>query len=402
MEQIIKSEQVEREIIKDIESEYGVAALIKHETLVTRKLWEKIFTDDEKEFLDFYYETKAKDSVVFVISREKNISQESIVAMLHLTPYAAALRRNPPLPGADKVPCMADIVKADVNSISKLATDEMYRNRGYAKKLIASALEYQNCMKVPFTFVKSENDAFFEKYGFSYIYDKTKYELNKNIISEDMLRRAEQGEKVVIEDGVIIETVEKKELLTLAHFVNANLCKIYGLFNIRSAIYYEKLQKELMAKGGNIYQIVKDNQLLGYFTYINKCTESVIEVVFADEYYEDKYFYKTTDKEPAVMARVVNLPEMLKYIRSKGKVTIAVRVIDPIMVDNDGLFIWYIDEKGSHMVKQDEDEAGLKYRPEITVTIGELTAFFFEYIKLKRNMKFDSIYLTGPVFINEG
>ena len=54
MEQIIKSEQVEREIIKDIESEYGVAALIKHETLVTRKLWEKIFTDDEKEFLDFF------------------------------------------------------------------------------------------------------------------------------------------------------------------------------------------------------------------------------------------------------------------------------------------------------------------------------------------------------------
>ena len=91
MEQIIKSEQVEREIIKDIESEHGVAALIKHETLVTRKLWEKIFTDDEKEFLDFYYETKAKDSVVFVISREKNISQESIVAMLHLTPQSIIL-----------------------------------------------------------------------------------------------------------------------------------------------------------------------------------------------------------------------------------------------------------------------------------------------------------------------
>lgn len=40
-------------------------------------------------------------------------------------------------------------------------------------------------------------------------------------------------------------------------------------------------------------------------------------------------------------------------------------------------------------------------RPEVTTTIGEFTAFIFEYMKLKQSAKFDSIYLAGPVSVND-
>ena len=103
------------------------------------------------------------------------------------------------------------------------------------------------------------------------------------------------------------------------------------------------------------------------------------------------------------MARIVNLSEMLKLVASQGKVTIAVRIYDEMIAQNNGLFIWYLDEHGSYMERIEEDEKIKSYqmRPELTVTIGELTAFFFEYIKLKENLKFDSIYLTGPAWVNE-
>ena len=103
------------------------------------------------------------------------------------------------------------------------------------------------------------------------------------------------------------------------------------------------------------------------------------------------------------MARIVNLPEILKHVAAHGKVTIAIRLKDSVIAENDGLFLWYLDEKGSRMERVEETKQSeeTSMRPEVTVTIGEFTAFLFEYIKLKQNMKFDSIYLSGPAWINE-
>ena len=58
---------------------------------------------------------------------------------------------------------------------------------------------------------------------------------------------------------------------------------------------------------------------------------------------------------------------------------------------------------GSYMerVEQSDDGQDSSMRPEVTATIGEFTAFIFEYIQLKRNVKFDSIYLSGPIWMND-
>ena len=400
MEQVIQAALKEKEIRSQIENEYEVKTLCKEEIVKTRALWREAFPEYTESVLDFYFQNRAEEGIAFVVENEE------IVSMLNLHPYSAAIRRNPPLPGKNRIPCMADVVRVDTNYMAGFATKEAYQRHGYGKRVMEGALRYQYSMNVPFMFVSANenNDTVLKKMGFHYIYDSPQYELDHDLISMEMLERAEAGEIVKMSpSNITLSVVNKEKLLTLAHFVNANLCKKYGLFMIRSAVYYERLQREVMSRGGNIFIIMENDKIIGYFSLTRDKNEELQEVVFEKQSDIDRYIYTSKDRKPSVMARIVNLSEMLKLVSAQGKVTIAVRIYDDLIDENNGLFIWYLDEHGSYMEKIEEDEniKSQQMRPELTVSIGELTAFFFEYIKLKENLKFDSIYLSGPAWISE-
>ncbi|MBO5031958.1 MAG: GNAT family N-acetyltransferase [Lachnospiraceae bacterium] len=398
MEQVLKAQEAERKIRKRIETAFGLCILNGEAVTEARQLWEEAFPEVSKDFLDYYFEQRVKDNIVFAIKND------TIQSILHLTPYSAAMRRNPPLPGAGRLPCMADVLRVDTNVIHAAATQKAYRNQGYMRKVLTGALEYQRERQIPFCLAEPENGEFFEHFGFHYIYDRPQYELNTEIISMQMLKRAADGETVHLNpSNITLTAADKDSLLSLAHFVNANLCRHYGLFNIRSAAYYERFLSELQTYGGNLYQIMENGKRKGYFAYTQEKECSIREAVFENESDIDRYFYTTKGRKPAVMARIVNLPEILKHVAAHGKVTIAIRLKDSVIAENDGLFLWYLDEKGSRMERVEETKQSeeTSMRPEVTVTIGEFTAFLFEYIKLKQNMKFDSIYLSGPAWINE-
>ena len=177
---------------------------------------------------------------------------------------------------------------------------------------------------------------------------------------------------------------------------------------VRSAAYCEFEQAKLLGSGGNLFQIMENGVRKGCFACTDTGADSVREVVFDQTF--DRKCYIVTEKAaegkgPAFMARIVNLPEMLGHVTGNGQITIAIRIHDPVIAENDGLFIWYIDEKGSRMERVEEPGTGgvddASMRPEVTVTIGELTAFLFGHIRLKQNAKFDSIYLAGPAWLDD-
>lgn len=325
------------------------------------------------------------------------MNEESPVDVLHLLPYSAAMRRVPPLPGANRLPCMADVVRVDTDCV--YLDDE---NLVYGRNALEAALTYQVERKVPFALASAEKMPFLADYGFAPINDRAQYILNQEQITEEMLQRAEKGEVIsLIPSTVTLSVLHKNGLMTLAHFANANLCKKYGLFMIRSAVYYQRLLTQLTQQNGNIFVIMENSRLKGYFILKRNGQFRIQEAIFENVHDFDRYFTVEKSKEPAVIARVVNMAEMLKHIASRGKVTIAIQIEDDMISDNDGLFIWYLDENGSRMERVDMDAGNLSMRPELTVTIGELTSFFFGYRKLKENLKFDSIYLSGPVYVNE-
>lgn len=400
MEQMYTDAWEEKETRKKIEAEFGITSLSGEAVKATRDLWQEAVPGTSGKFLDYYFENRAKDNVVFAVKKEK------VQSMLHLTPYAAAMRRKPPVSGVRRPPCMADVARVEANLISVAATDAAYRQKGCMRKLLPGALAYQQRRNVPFCFVRTADGAFFERFGFHYIYDEPQYELDTERISMEMLECAADGGTVVLDRNphrITLTAADNDSLLSLAHFVNANLCRSYGLFNIRSAVYYERLLAELKSRDGNLCQIMEDGNRKGYFAYTNDDACRIREVVFEQESDIGKYFHVAKEKKPAVMARIVNLSEMVKHISCNGKVTVAVRLKDPVLAENDGFFIWYIEETGSRMerVEQTNDSDEPSMRPEFTATIGEFTAFLFEYKKLKQNLKFDSIYLSGPAWMTE-
>lgn len=370
MEQIVKSDVIEKAIRSGIETEFQVVLACDG------------------------------DDIVFT-AKEENSANPLSLSQVH---YAAAIRRNPPLSGQNRTLCMADIVRVNTNYIAVSGIDDSVEQNENIKRLLRGSLAYQNRMQIPFTMLNSDQSERFEPYGFHYIYNAPCYKLHKEIFTAERLQQAVEGERVVLDKpNITLSVLDKNGLLPLAHFVNAVLCKKYGLFIIRNALYFENLQKKAAENGGTIYQIKEGSRLIGYFLYYNGEKEWISEAVFEDEENIACYLEEVEPRKPRVLARIVNLHEMLKHISSKGKVTVAIRLIDPIIMENDGLFIWYLDEKGSYMerVQKTQTEDGSAMRPEITTTIGGLTAFLFEYIKLKDSLKFESIYLTGPAWITE-
>ncbi len=396
MEQVIQAEMLEEKIRFEIEDEYSVKILQKDKIEETKALWREAFPQASDEYLNFYFQNRTSDALAFVESDE-----QQMVSMLHLLPYSTAMRRNPPSPGYNRLPCMADVVRVDTNFISGLISKEAYRNHGNAQRVLKSALEYQNRMKVPFTFMTAEQEELAREHGFYPIYERELYELKKEQISKEMLQRAHEGEKLELETGHVLSALDKSELLSLAHFVNANLCRTYGMFHIRSAVYYENLHNEALSKNGDIFMLRKDGKIVGYFVFFDEREEYVKEVIFEKKNELEHFFYCEHEKKPYIMARIVNLSEILKHISSNGKVTVAVRINDPVMPENDGLFIWYLNEMGSYLERVEETDKLSQYRPELTVSIGELTAFLFEQIELKKSLKFESMYLSGPVWLND-
>lgn len=214
-----------------------------------------------------------------------------------------------------------------------------------------------------------------------------------------MLEKAANGGVVPLNgQNTVLKAADSSSLLALGHFVNANLCRRYGFFVIRTAAYYERFRKELQGTGGDLFLIAENEQIKGYFAYTKSGGGSIREAVFASPSDRERYLLENGDKKPAVMARIINLPEMLRHISGNVKTTIAIRLSDPVLAKNDGDFIWYLNEEGSYMERVEQT---VSTRPEVSATIGEFTAFIFEYITLKQNAKFDNIYLAGPVWMNE-
>ena len=87
------------------------------------------------------------------------IQKEEVQSMLQLTSCIAAMRRIPSSVGANRLPCMADIERVGLDRISAASTRTAYRRKGFMRRLMSGALEYQNQMRVPLCLVEAGNTA---------------------------------------------------------------------------------------------------------------------------------------------------------------------------------------------------------------------------------------------------
>lgn len=244
-----------QEISKGLEMEM-VKKLDKQEKMSTRSLWEEIFSEDTKEFLDYYYQEKIKENEVLGI-----YEKDQLVSMLHLNPY--------------KISFHGKIINSDY--IVAVATKEEYRHQGKMAELLKGAFELTKEKKHPFVFLMPAKEVIYRPFGFETVYWRQDYCIQKKE------QWKEERENHIIIEEIYGNCPEKVEQLIkkLTEYSNKILKEKYQMYAVRDFAYYEMLLKEQESQKGTIVigREKESGELCGYCFLTREGETELREVV---------------------------------------------------------------------------------------------------------------------------
>ena len=269
--------------------------LPKKEHWRTRELWERIFTEDTSEFLDYYYSVKAAENDIYVIE-----DAGEIVAMLHLNPYRMRIEGE----------------LYDTHYIVAVATDENYRKKGLMKRLLECAMRAMKRRGEPFTFLMPASESIYRGFGFKRIYEQPSSEIAGKF-----------------DENSDLEFVPAKEedCLEIAMFANYYL-RDYDVVTWRTEHHYQVLLKEFESENGGILLAKKGGKIKGFCCYANEGHLEIREPMFRNEEILKHCIYQFTKdettevlcvgygnqkKEPMIMAKILNPELQLDFKKAK-------------------------------------------------------------------------------------
>ena len=204
--------------------------LERYEHIKTRSLWEEIFKEDTKEFLDYYYSVKALENEIYVIEEDNKI-----VSMLHLNPYQMRIGNE----------------IFQTHYIVAVATDENYRKRGYMAKLLNRAMQIIQKRGEPFTFLMPAAEEIYKPFGFEFVYEQ---------------KRGMVTGKAYGESSIVFVMATENDCQDIADCANEFL-KDYDVVTWRDASYYETLLAEQASENGGILLAKEGEKLVGVFCF---------------------------------------------------------------------------------------------------------------------------------------
>lgn len=257
------------------------------EHIRTRKLWEKIFTEDTEEFLDYYYLVKVRDNEIYVIE-----DGDDIVSMLHLNPYKMRVGNQ----------------IYQTHYIVAVATDERYRKRGLMRQLLTHAMQVMAGREEPFAFLMPASEAIYKPFGFEFVYEQKQGRVKGKQYTDTMME-------------VVLAT--KEDCKAISDFANQMLQE-YDVVTWRDATYYKTLLSELKSEDGGILLTKRDGRIEGVFCYAYGCEKKenliIREPLFCNTEDLQYAIYKLTgndieevqcigygeETKPIIMAKVLN------------------------------------------------------------------------------------------------
>lgn len=324
-----------------------IKTLVNAECKRTRQLWEEVFWEDSKRFTDYYFEQKAPDNIAYVIG------EEPFDAMMFRTSYDVQIGEE----------------QRRLSYLVGVGTREACRHRGYMRSLLLYSFRKMYEEKLPFTFLMPADPAIYEPFDFRYIYEKEVWKPVGKIpeTTEGNIR----GEGP--DDGLysVSKLREKKPLLPLmnllAEFANTILSKRCRIYVHRDEAYYERQWKELKAQNGDIYVLWEQGRIVAFYLYAKEGGEVFIQEVLEEEEGKLKGLKKNGEKKPSIMARILHLEEMLKLVRTKEEKRVVIRIKDPLIAENEGVYDWEITPKESRVTRLDPST-----KAELCMSVSEL------------------------------
>lgn len=252
--------------------------------LDTRKLYEEVFSKDEKSFVDYYYQEKTKDNIIYVVREDNDIQ-----AMLHLNPYTLMVN------GTEK----------ESYYIVAVATRKEYRGRRYMAGLLRESLLDMYQAGVTFTYLMPAAEAIYLPHDF-----RTMYEQNIEYYAPE--------EKLA--ESITVQAAEDKDCDEIAAWAQKELAGKYQVYAKRDKNYYERLLKELACEDGKLIIYRKDGQ--------------IVDVI---PYYEESKETEEAEKQeakPKIMIRIVDVRRMLMSLKLKSLMAVSFQVTDPLIPEN--------------------------------------------------------------------
>lgn len=343
----------------------------------TRKLWETVFSEDTREFLDYYYFLKTRDNEIFVMEEEGRIC-----SMIHLNPYTLRIEEDFRL----------------CHYIVGVATGEPFRKRGYMGMLLRRAMQEMYGRKEPFTFLMPAAERIYTPYDFRFVYDQRQTEELK---PEDFLRTPDTS--VLFQDASLGDAREAAAFAETHFAGNSQVCAR------RDEVYYQTLMFEQQSERGGLRLIRAEGRLVGLFAYGDEDALEIREPLYLPEYEwafqeaaarlaEERgravklYAWEGgAKKQPLIMARLLHLETMLSCmkVRQGEEMDCSFAVLDSILPQNSR--IWRIrggaDTNRKVLAQETEDSEGV-------ITIGALAGLLFGYRSVKEAAREEDVFMT--------
>lgn len=317
----------------------------------TRLLWEKVFQEDSKAFLDYYYFFKTRENSVYVVEED-----EKIRSMLHLNPFLIQVGEG----------------QFDVRYIIAVATEESYRKRGYMGMLLRKAMQAMYQEKQPFTFLMPAAEAIYTPYDFRFVYDQ-------NVWKYTVVEKQEQKSLPVSEAGI-------GDGADLAAFFMEYFSERFQIYAVRDEQYYQTMLFEQQSENGGIAILKRSEKIVGCFLYGDEDGLEIREPLYLKEYETEfwaavgKVCEKHGQKEalvyagiseeekigtvefqkqkPTIMVRILHLESLLRLLKTKAgeQIDCSFAVLDSILTQNSR--VWKL--QSSPIGESEEGEEAVK------------------------------------------
>lgn len=336
----------------------------------TRELWEEVFPDDTKAFLDYYYYIKTRDNAIYVIEEDGEIC-----SMLQLNPYMVRVEGQE-FPSA---------------YIIAVATRKEYRSRGYMGALLRTSLKEMYNRGLPFTFLMPAAEAIYTPYDFRYIYSQDQGTL---------ICGKRDGELHWKSEGVLFSDAGLWDAEEMSHFFETYFADRFQVCTVRDAAYYQTMILEQQSERGGVRLMRRDGVLKGFYAYAGEEGLEIREPLFLSGYEED--FRNSVEeladrmqagqqeipvyacppeyadrRKPLIMARIVSLRNLLSalMVPEEECVECSFAVIDPLITENSR--VWKltsgIGETELHVGETEDSEGVLPVADFTELIFGQVT-----------------------------
>ena len=325
-------------------------------------LWRECF-GDTKEYTDFYFSWKVKDNRVVSIYKQERLS-----SMLHLNPYVVKVRNK----------------TERLNYIVGVATRPEDRRQGLMKLLLETTLNQMYEEKMPFTYLMPAAEAIYLPFGFRIVYNQAPWK--QRLLQTGYRTGRDAAPNHTAGSMKVIRVTDDNEeaIAVLTAFTGHYLSQHYDIYSERSPYYYKRLIQEMESGKGGVLLCMRDEEPVGYISYMTDGGLGIAECIYQPE--QEELFFNTVASKilveaipeteaaehgtPSIMARIVDFQAFLENLTAGEEFTLTVKVEDPIIQDNSGVYLLSFSEKGCKAARTQKE-------PELVGDIAQLTSLFF-------------------------